>query len=133
MEAGPTTSGPSRSDRRRCRMTDTPSFNCRKFPRVPVSFAVDLRVEHNGRQARPVGGRLVVIGAGGAFLEVDDAYPIGSFMHVRFELPTLGAIGCRAIVRNAIEGKGVGVEFLDIEGVEHRRIAAFATQHHAAA
>ncbi len=52
-------------------------------------------------------------------------------MHVRFELPTLGEIGCLAIVRNAIEGTGVGVEFLNIEGVEHRRIVAFVTKHQA--
>ena len=53
-------------------------------------------------------------------------------MHVRFELPTLGEVGCRAIVRQAIEGVGVGVEFLDIKGVEHRRIVAFAAKHQAA-
>ena len=96
-----------------------------------VSFDVDVRVEHAGRQARTVGGRLVVLGAGGAFLELDEAFPIGSFMHVRFESPTLGAVGCRATVRNAIEGSGVGVEFLDIDGVDHRRIVAFVTKHQA--
>ena len=52
-------------------------------------------------------------------------------MHVRFEFPTLGEIGCRAIVRNAIEDTGVGVEFLDIEGVQHRRIVAFVAKHQA--
>ena len=112
-------------------MTATPSFGRRKFPRVQVSFDVDVRVEHAGRHARTVGGRLVVLGAGGAFLELDEAFPIGSFMHVRFELSTLGEIGCRAIVRNAIEDTGVGVEFLDIEGVQHRRIVAFVAKHQA--
>ncbi len=110
-------------------MTDTPSGSRRRFPRVQVSFDVDVRVEPAGRQARAVGGRLVVLGAGGAFLELDAAYPIGSLMHARFELPTLGEIGCRAIVRDAIEDTGVGVEFLDIDGVEHRRIVAFVTKH----
>ncbi len=111
-------------------MTATPSFVRRAFPRVRVSFDVDVRVEHAGK-ARTVAGRVVVLGAGGAFLELDAVYPIGSFMHVRFELPTLGEIACRAIVRNAIEDTGVGVEFLDIEGVEHRRIVAFVTKHQA--
>ncbi len=111
-------------------MTDTPSDR-RQHPRVQVSFDVDVRVEHAGRQARTVGGRLVVLGAGGAFLELHDAYTIGSLMHVRFELATLGEISCRAIVRNAIEDTAVGVEFLNIEGVEHRRIVAFVTKHQA--
>ncbi len=109
------------------KMTSTPSDR-RQLPRVRVSFDVDVRVEYAG-QARTIGGRLVVLGAGGAFLELDAAYPIGSLMHVRFELPTLGEIGCLAIVRHAIEDTGVGVEFLDIAGVEHRRIVAFVTKH----
>ncbi len=50
-------------------------------------------------------------------------------MHVRFELPTLGEISCQAIVRNVNEGTEVGVEFLDIEGVEQHRIVAFVTKH----
>ena len=112
-------------------MADSPSGSRRRFPRAEVSFAADVRVERAGRSARTVGGRLVVLSAGGAFLELDDAYPVGSLMHVRFELPTLGEIGCRAIVRRAIEGTGVGVEFLGIEGVEHRRIVAFVTKHQA--
>ena len=49
----------------------------------------------------------------------------------RFEAASLGEISCLAIVRNGIEGTGVGVEFLDIEGVEHRRIVAFVTKHQA--
>ena len=47
-------------------------------------------------------------------------------MQVRFELPTLGEIGCRATVRDAIEGTGVGVECLDREGAEHP--GAFVTK-----
>ena len=112
-------------------MTATPSFGRRAFPRVRVSFDVDVQVEHAGKQARTVGGHLVVLGAGGAFLELDEDFPIGSFMHVRFELPTLGEISCRAIVRNDSENTGVGVEFLDIEGVQHRRIVAFVAKHQA--
>ncbi len=73
----------------------------------------------------------MVLGGGGAFLELDEAFPRGSFMHVRFALPTLGELGCRAIVRDAIENTGVGVEFLDIEGVQHRRIVAFVAKHQA--
>ena len=109
-------------------MTDTPSVH-RKFPRVAVSFAVEVQVEPDSGKARTVGGRLVVLGAGGAFLELDDAFPLGLLMHVRFEVPTLGEIGCRAMVRYLIEGTGVGVEFLDIKGVERRRIVAFVTKH----
>ncbi len=109
-------------------MTDTPSGSRRRFPRVQVSFDIDVWVKHAG-QARAVVGRLVMLGAGGAFVELDDAFPLGLLMHVRFELPTFGEIGCRAMVRYPIEGTGVGVEFLDIKRVERRGIAAFVTKH----
>ncbi len=111
------------------KMTDTPSRIRRRFPRLQVSFDVDMRVEPAGRPTRAVVGRLVMIGAGGAFVELDDAFPLGLLMHVRFELPTFGEIGCRAMVRYPIEGTGVGVEFLDIKRVERRGIAAFVTKH----
>ncbi len=53
-------------------------------------------------------------------------------MHVRFELPTVAEIGCRAMVRYTFEGKevtGVGVEFLDIKDVERRHVVKFVTKH----
>ena len=106
-------------------MTDTPSDR-RQFPRTEVSFHVDVWADRSGARAS---GHLVVLGGSGAFLELDDAFPIGSLMHVRFELPNVGDIGCLAIARSAIEGTGVGVEFLDIAGVEQRRIVAFVIKH----
>ncbi len=103
-------------------MTDTPSGSRRRFPRVQVSFDIDVWVKHAG-QARAVVGRLVMLGAGGAFL--------GMLMHVRFELPTFGEIACQAMVRyrNGFEGPGVGVKFLGIKTVERNRIVAFVTKH----
>ena len=114
-------------------MTDTPSGSRRRFPRVQVSFDIDVWVKHAG-QARAVVGRLVMLGAGGAFLELDGAFPRGMLMHVRFELPTFGEIACQAMVRyrNGFEGPGVGVEFLGIKTVERNRIVAFVTKHHRA-
>ncbi|MCH7746646.1 MAG: PilZ domain-containing protein [Acidobacteria bacterium] len=50
-------------------MTETPSDR-RQFPRVPVSFDVDVEVEPAGRPARTMVGRLADLSAGGAFLEL---------------------------------------------------------------
>ena len=102
-------------------MTDVQSDR-RRFPRVEVSFHVDVWVD--GAEAR-VNGRLVVLGGGGAFLELDDRYPISSSLRLRFALATLGEIGCRAMVRYVIEGKGVAVEFLDMDPGERDRIMVF--------
>jgi hypothetical protein len=58
---------------------------------------------------------VAVIGAGGAFVELDEQFAIGSPLRLWFILSPLCAIECPAIVRNALEGQGVGVEFLDLE------------------
>ena len=73
----------------------------------------------------------MVLGAGGAFLELDDRYPMSTLLHLRFELATLGKISCRAIVRRVIEGKGVAVEFLEIEPGDRERITTFVEKHQA--
>ena len=112
-------------------MTTPSSIGRRQSPRARVSFDVDVRVELAGSHARTVGGRVVVLGGGGALLELDEVFRIGTLLYVRFELLTLGAIGCRTIVRHTLGGTGVGVEFLDIGGEEQRRIVAFVAKHQA--
>ena len=67
-------------------MTDTQSDR-RRFPRAEVSFHVDVWVDGAGSR---VSGRLVVLGGGGAFLELEDRYPISSSLRLRFALATLG-------------------------------------------
>ena len=62
---------------------------------------------------------------------LDDGYPVGRPLRLRFELATLGRIGCRAIVRRHLEGSGVGVEFLDIDPADRTLIAAFVRKHEA--
>ena len=55
---------------------------------------------------------------------LDDGYPTGTRLSVRFQLVRLGEINCRAIVRRDIEGKGIGIEFLDLEAPERERLSA---------
>ena len=110
-------------------MTDT-SSDRRRYPRTQVSFDIDVWVDDAGSQTR-TSGRLVVLSAGGAFLELDVGYPVGKPLRLRFELATLGRIGCRTIVRRHLEGSGVGVEFLDIDRADRALIAAFVRTHEA--
>ena len=49
-------------------------------------------------------------------------------MRVRFTLAPIGAIDCRAIVRNGLEAKGVGVEFLDLDPHDQERLRTFVEQ-----
>ncbi len=110
-------------------MTDTPSDQ-RRYPRTQVSFDIDVWVDGAGSQVR-TGGRLVVLSAGGAFLELDDDYPVGRPLRLQFYLATLGTVGCRAILRSYLQSTGVGVEFLDIDPADRARITAFVEKHQA--
>ena len=105
-------------------MRDTPSDR-RQFPRMRVfdAVAVDVWLEGAGGHERR-SGRLVDLGHGGALLALDDGYPLGTRVSVRFQLVRLGEVNCRAIVRRDVAGQGVGVEFLDLSATEQKRLSA---------
>ena len=109
-------------------MTQSTHTPARRYPRARVSFAAEVSVDHGGKTIR-MDGRLAILGAGGAFLELGENHAIGSLVRLRFTTAELGEIACQAIVRNGLEGKGVGVEFLDIEPSDQERIKAFVEKH----
>ena len=110
-------------------MTDTPTDQ-RRYPRTQVSFDIAVWVDGAGSQVQ-TRGRLVVLSAGGAFLELDDEYPVGKPLRLQFYLATLGKVGCRAILRRYLQGTGVGVEFLDVDPADRAHITAFVEEHQA--
>ncbi len=96
----------------------------RRHPRVRVDFDADVWVDLGGETIH-THGRLVDLGTGGAFLELGKSYAIGSRLRLRFTIAELGEITCRAIVRNRLEGKGVGTEFLEMNPPDQEQIEAF--------
>ncbi len=112
-------------------MTDTsplPWAHARRHPRTSVSFPVDV-VRYSTGVRTPDEGRLVVLGAGGAFLELSGSYGSGSMLRLAFELPsTPGEITCTAIVRDRLP-EGVGVEFSQLEPRDRDRVSGFVTRN----
>ena len=106
-------------------MAETPSQR-RQSPRAQVSAPVVLWVDTTGRPRRS-SGHLVDLGAGGAFLELDGSYPVGTCLRLRFRLDLLGEINCRAVIRHC-DGTGAGVKFLDLEDPEEARLLALIIQ-----
>ena len=96
----------------------------RRYPRARVDFDADVWVNH-GDETILIFGRLVVLGAGGAFLELGESYAIGSLLRLRFSTAELGEIACQVIVRSSLEGTGVGTEFLGLDLHDHARIKTF--------
>ena len=96
----------------------------RRFPRARLSFKTEVWVETPSGPTH-LEGLFIVLGEGGAFLELKESFSTGHLLNLTFTLPQTGdTISCRAIVRRAVEGEGVGVEFLDISPQERERVSA---------
>jgi hypothetical protein len=102
----------------------------RKYPRVGLGADTAIWSEvWQGAvgQTHPVGGVMTVLGAGGAFVEVSDAYEVGSNVGLRFVLPgTRDEVACDAVVREFVPGRGIGIEFTKISPIDRERVRAAA-------
>lgn len=102
----------------------------RKYPRV--GLGVDTAIWSEVWQGQiglssPVGGVVTVLGAGGAFLEVSEAFEVGSPVGLRFRLPgTSDEIVCGGIVKDYVPGRGIGVEFTQLAPIDRERLKAAA-------
>ena len=80
-------------------MSHSPWTNARRHPRTSVSFPVDV-VSYSAGSTTQDEGRLAVVGAGGAFLELSGTYDISSLLRLAFELPsTPGDMTCTATIQ----------------------------------
>lgn len=100
--------------------------HARRYPRIGLDGAgLSSEVWRNNTDvSEPVKGRLIVLGEGGAFLEITDRFSVGSEIKLRFELPGTEneRIVCKGIVREHVEGEGIGVEFTGLEASDRKRL-----------
>ena len=100
----------------------------RKYPRV--GLGVDSAIWSEVWQgqigdAHPVGGVVTVLGAGGAFVEVNEEYIVGDEVGLRFVWPgTHDEVACKCVVRDYLPGRGIGVEFTDILAIDREHVRA---------
>ena len=101
----------------------------RRHPRTSsISFLVEV-TSYSAGLATQDEGRLVVLGAGGAFVELNGSYAVGHMLRLGFKLPSAAEeISCTAIVRSRLEAQGVGVEFLHLDPRDRERISTFVQQ-----
>ena len=100
--------------------------DARRHPRTRIDFPVN--VVNYGAGSRD-DGRIIVLGQGGASLELSGNYSVGSMLRLGFELPaTKGEITCTAIVRGR-RATGVGVEFLQLEPQDRGRVSGFVSRN----
>ena len=95
----------------------------RRYAQAIVNVTAKVGTGQNG--AFRTDGRFLILGGGGAWIEMSGHYPIGSTIEVRFRLPPNHHIVCRAVVRNWVVRRGAGVEFLDLSENDLAKVVAF--------
>lgn len=84
----------------------------RKYPRA--SLRTELWIGQDGIFTR-TDEYLSDLSVGGAFVQTNQIFPVGSVINLRFKIQTVtNMITCTAVVRNTEVGNGLGVEFLDL-------------------
>ena len=58
--------------------------------------------------------RVKTLGMGGLFISTPNPPPVGTKLRLAFDVPG-GNVGAEAIVRNIMQGEGMGVEFTRME------------------
>lgn len=75
--------------------------------------------------------RADVVGMGGLFLHTPDPVELGTMIELVLDLQT-GEFRARAVVRDSTPGKGMGVQFVQMEPTARARLTQFLAQHAAA-
>lgn len=97
----------------------------RKYPRHRPPKGVRVAWKSGGR---PMVSRADVVGMGGLFLHTSNPVPVGSVIELLFDLKT-GDIRARASVRDSILGKGMGLEFVQMQPDDRSRLNQFLSQY----
>jgi Tfp pilus assembly protein PilZ len=84
----------------------------RRHPRI--SLRTELWIGQDGIFTR-TNEYLRELSIGGAFIEAEQVYPIGTILSLRFKLPIApNMISCSGVVRKIRHGHGYGVQFIDL-------------------
>lgn len=65
---------------------------------------------------------------GGLFLHTRDPLPLGAVLELLFDLKN-GEVRARAIVRDSIPGKGMGIQFVQMQSADRARLNQFLSQY----
>lgn len=79
----------------------------RRYPRVGLRRGMHVAWQAVGER---VVSRIVTVGLGGLFIQVNEPPAVGDVIRLYFEVPG-GEIRARAVIRSSIPGEGMGVEF----------------------
>jgi tetratricopeptide (TPR) repeat protein len=101
----------------------------RKYPRIRAPKAMWVAWKSS---AQTTTSRAEVMGLGGLFLQAAKTPSDGSTIDLIFDLPT-GQVRGRAIVRNSVPGKGMGIQFVQMKPEDRAKLHRFLSSPEQAA
>src|SRR5579872_3354768 len=103
--------------------TDTKYDKRRKYPRHKAPKGMFVGWKSAGQRTV---SRAETVGMGGLFLHTPSPVAQGSVVELLFDLKN-GEIRARAIVRHCHPGKGMGVQFMQMQPADRARLSQFLT------
>jgi PilZ domain len=83
----------------------------RRYPRVGLQQGMYVAWQGVGER---VVSQIVTVGLGGLFIRTANPPPVGDVIRVYFEVPG-GEIRARAVIRDSVQGEGMGIQFTSME------------------
>ncbi len=101
----------------------------RRYPRTEVQIVTNVSITGTDPPTKNK-GLFSVLGGGGALIESETNYSIGSLLIFRFRLPDDPEdFCCQGVVCNEVDGRGSGVEFLGLDPHDRDRLTTFVARH----
>ena len=97
----------------------------RKYSRHKAPKGMFVGWKSRGRRTI---SRAEVVGMGGLFLHTSDPLELGTVIELVLDLQA-GEVRARAVVRDSCPGKGMGVQFVQMEATARARLNQFLSQH----
>jgi uncharacterized protein (TIGR02266 family) len=105
----------------------------RRFERAPITAQVEYELTNASSGPSRVRRKLANISSGGLFINTDEPIRAGTRMVVRFELPNKHRVIAVSRVAYARKGRGLGVEFLNLDDEDREEIVSYIAALRAAA
>ncbi|GEM_PF-2220953 len=110
--------------------TDRSMEDRRKFRRIPLVTEVRYRPLQEATPQRLTSLQRLDLGEGGMFVPTEEPLPAGTYLALEFTVPTsmqpLNIVGRVAWTGDAVKGKGMGIEFYDLDPHSRLELLRFA-------
>lgn len=102
----------------------------RKFRRIPLVTEVRYRPLQEATPQKLTPLQRLDLGEGGMFVPTEEPLPAGTYLALEFSVPTslqpLNIVGRVAWLGDAVKGKGMGIEFYDLDPHSRLELLRFA-------